>query len=1826
MKLPLAALLAIALALSAPLVAATTIFVDDDAPSDPGPGDPSVSDPLEDGTSAHPFDAIQEGIDGAVDTDTVLVLDGTYTGTGNRAIKVPRRGLTVQSENGPASTVVDAEYAAAGFVFEPQPDPGTNSSLEGFTIQQVSGPGVSSFVSDGTILVRDCIMSDGQTTGIFTTWSNVLLIEDCTIENNGGNGVEAENLTISGCTITGNGGSGIHAQADAITISDCHIEDNADSGVWVGSTNPIAVSGCTIVGNTNDQGGGIRCDGGALVVTDSTIADNHAEGAAGGGIRCYGGAPLEMTGCTLTGNTAQGWGGGLFSNSTVVIVDSIVTANESLGTDPLVCFGGGICTCFGGHLEIRRSVISGNRAGRGGGIACETAAVENCIIAGNEALEVAAIDCDDDLVMTNCTLTENPVDDGAAVSSTTATLTNCILWRNGPKQLEADTITAAYCCVEDGSLLGWYDPATCIDVDPQLDGDHHLSATSPCIDWCPTGPADDVDGEPRPVDVAGVGFDDPPDARTYDIGADERLDTDGDGLPDYWENKHYGDAAGDPDTDGLDNLGEYEHGTDPDNPDTDDDGRTDGEEVTAGTNPAHPDNAEKTYYVNGASGNNTWDGLAPSYDGAHGPKATIQAGIDATLDGWSYIVLVADGTYTGDANRDLSFRGKAITVRSENGPENCIIDCEGLDIDRHRGFVFHFGESEESILSGLSITNAFSPEYGGAILCSDMSSPTIADCTLYDNVAKGGGGIYCFSDSHPTIIDCTIRSNWAAVGGGGVFCEAGSNPTITNCVVEGNDAAEGGGIDCWDHCNPTVTNCTIRGNSAIVFGGGFRCSTDGNPTMTNCILWGNSAPAGHEIALDARSHLTVRYCVVQGGAAEADVDSSSTLDLDGTNIDADPMLTADARLTLHSPCIDWCPTGPALDIDGQARPVDVLLTGFDGERLYDIGADELNDADADDMDDDWEVANGLDPSDPTDATLDADGDWLLNEEEYRFGSDPQDPDSPAFVYVDHHNAGDPAQDGTAAHPYEAIQRAIDAATPPAVVKVLPGDYTENVVMANGVWVVAYGPTQTTIDAGWVGEGVYIEDIGEVLLAGFTVAWGDDYNAIRIVRSSPTIRNCRITVSKHGAGCAESGSPVFINCVFTGNFNVGYWQTGTASATFTNCVIARNQSYGIVPWSGTITMTNTIVYGNGDDLGGEPAAFAVAYCDIGDGDFAGTNGNISANPMFFNFSCANYRLLPNSPCIDAGTSDGAPSLDILGDARWDKPDTPNTGGGALTFYDMGAYEHAQTYIFKEYFVNGATGDDTWDGLTPDWEGGRHGPKRTIQSALYAASSGDTLTVAPYTYTGDGNRDLGTGGKTLVVRSSGGPDVTIIDCGGSEEDEHGGFSLDGWTVMDGFTITNGYKTGGGSGGAICCSGSPTIRNCILVGNTAGLGGAFHSHGGSPVLHDVTISGNYAVYSGGGCSMHGGQLTVDRCTITGNESPTQGGGIYAQGEAFITNCVIADNTGGWDGGGAIAVFGDESDVTMHNCTLVGNSASGPGDGINVDYDGTLALRNCIVWGNSTENVRLGSGTLTINYSDVEGGWPDWSTIGNIDADPMFVDAAGGDYHLGPISPCIDAGDPVSDYSNEPLPNGGRINMGAYGNTAEATCTPGDIDGDGEITLDDLVLVYDGLGTDDPALDINGDGLVTFADLRIVYEHIPEGERDLGGVSTMWAIGYMEPTDPAAQGLDPTENQSQLDNDGDDRTNYEEYVAGTDPTDPASRFEVTAVACDVAFDMETVTVSWSAVPGKSYQLYCAELPGDAAPWQPVDGIYEINGAIATQTVAVDPNAKRLFFKVEVW
>jgi hypothetical protein len=147
--------------------------------------------------------------------------------------------------------------------------------------------------------------------------------------------------------------------------------------------------------------------------------------------------------------------------------------------------------------------------------------------------------------------------------------------------------------------------------------------------------------------------------------------------------------------------------------------------------------------------------------------ARIQDAIDGCTDGDT--VIVRDGTYTGTGNKDLDFAHglplgtRAITVRSENGPENCIIDCE----DSGRGFHFHSNETLASVVDGFTIRNGASPDWAGAILF-EVGGGTIRDCIFTGNRTTTGwaGGAILVRLGEAHVINCTFSGNQANQGGG----------------------------------------------------------------------------------------------------------------------------------------------------------------------------------------------------------------------------------------------------------------------------------------------------------------------------------------------------------------------------------------------------------------------------------------------------------------------------------------------------------------------------------------------------------------------------------------------------------------------------------------------------------------------------------------------------------------------------------------------------------------------------------------------------------------------------------------------------------------------------------------------------------------------------------------------------------------------------------------------------------------------------------------------------------------------------------------------------
>ncbi len=824
MKLLLLSALALAVLVWPMPLSATTIYVDDDAPGDLGPGDPSVSDPIEDGSADHPYDAIQEGIDSAVGGDTVLVLDGTYTGFGNRDLDFLGKAITVQSENGPAATIIDCE----GTDVDPH---------RGFHFH--SGETGTSVV-DGFSIVK------GYMTGAYP--------------NNGGGGI----LCVS--------------------------------------SSPSIIN-CVIARNTAKNGGGIFCyDNSGPTIRDCAVSNNIA--AAGGGTYCsYSSSPL-IEDCRIVGNSASGDGGGIvcFDQSDATIRNCIIKGNTA-GDD-----GGGIACYYSSTVTIMNCMITSNSAGSttgnyGGGIVStedSSVGLSNCAITGNSANEAAGMICTNggDATIANCTFTNNSagVRGGALYclwlhgSETIVTVTNSVLWGDSPQEIFIDsgtvTVTVTYSCVQDDDPddAVIYPGMGNLDDDPLfLSGpahDYYLSQVasgqaidSPCVD---TG--NDTAAN-LGLDILTTRTDQVFDAGTVDIGYHAAVVS-----VIYVDD----DAAGDP-------------------------------------GPGDPTVSD------------------PIEDGsADHPFDAIQEAIYAASH--HDTVIVKDGLYTGIGNRDMDFGGKAITVRSENGPAATIIDCQGTDVDPHRGFHFHSGETADSVLDGFTITNGYvTGDYpyncGGGILCWSYSSPTIPKCIITGCVASAyGGGLFCWNSS-PTISDCKISNNTAGKGGG-IRC-SNSWLTITNSVITGNTAIlYGGGIYAYTGM-PMLTNCLISGNtpygmrcvhSAPIVrnctfshngdGVAIRCwGSDADVVVTNSILWGNGSDPISIGGVPATPVVT--YSNIQGGWAGEG------------NIDLDPLF-------VHGPLHDYYlsqiaagefPDSPCVDAGSDTAAnlgLDELITRTDG--------------------------------------------------------------------------------------------------------------------------------------------------------------------------------------------------------------------------------------------------------------------------------------------------------------------------------------------------------------------------------------------------------------------------------------------------------------------------------------------------------------------------------------------------------------------------------------------------------------------------------------------------------------------------------------------------------------------------------------------------------------------------------------------------------------------------------------------------------------------------------------------------------------------------------
>ena len=496
-------------------------------------------------------------------------------------------------------------------------------------------------------------------------------------------------------------------------------------------------------------------------------------------------------------------------------------------------------------------------------------------------------------------------------------------------------------------------------------------------------------------------------------------------------------------------------------------------------------------------------------------------------------------------------------------------------------------------------------------------------------------------------------------------------------------------------------------------------------------------------------------------------------------------------------------------------------------------------------------------------------------------------------------------------------------------------------------------------------------------------------------SSPEVRRC--TISHNGRA---AGSGIYIREGGRPRISASIVSFGGGSGICAD-------RYSLLP-----SITCCDVYGNeGRDYDGSL------------GDQTGRQGNISEDPLFCDADQDEFTVGDGSPCL--------PGRNIC-----------------LTLIGAhGAGCHTLSLIR----------------VTPEGTG----DAATIADAIEAAVAGDTIMLAPGVFTGPGNRDLLSRGIPLVITSEAGAEGSVIDCGGGGDAYYGfyfGGGEDTSTVLERITIrgagkgailcsggssplirdcvlTENHFIGGWHGGGLTTEtgAAPVVRRCVISGNSASPnGGGIFTKNAFPVIEDCEITGNTVTDSGGGlASFNSSHPVLRRCLISGNTAVDEsGGGVYVvMGNAVLEDCAVIGNTADYGGGG---LFGGTSGIltvtgtliagnssvsigggvysaigmTMSRCTVVDNYTQNYGAGIEVFQGPNNHIDNTIIaFNRHAEGIFTISGNIDIKCSDVfgnEGGNYGGSTADmtgslNISEDPLFCDAAGGDWYLNADSPVL-------------------------------------------------------------------------------------------------------------------------------------------------------------------------------------------------------------------------------
>ena len=346
--------------------------------------------------------------------------------------------------------------------------------------------------------------------------------------------------------------------------------------------------------------------------------------------------------------------------------------------------------------------------------------------------------------------------------------------------------------------------------------------------------------------------------------------------------------------------------------------------------------------------------------------------------------------------------------------------------------------------------------------------------------------------------------------------------------------------------------------------------------------------------------------------------------------------------------------------------------------------------------------------------------------------------------------------------------------------------------------------------------------------------------------------------------------------------------------------------------------------------------------------------------------------------------------------------------------------------------------------------------TIQDAIDFVADDQIIEVAPGTY----NEAINFSGKTIEVRSSGGPEVTVIDATGLNQPAVTVLGSGLGTRLEGFTITGGsHLTSFAQGGGLFAQSDMTVENCIFTNNTAESGGgASVTFGAEVTFESCVFDDNHIAEddfgSGAGAYVNDATAHFSNCTFINNDVPWNGGAVNVNvnGLGNFTNCLFKNNTA-LNVGGAVTVINstadanftgcvfeenvapagggvtvNSADVDFIDCDFIENEAThnaAGGGGLHVQSGAIIVINGCDFIGNSTNHA--GGGVQFFGFSGS-------GSITNSRFRHNDAVVAGGGLHVNGTAPSV-SGTEFCD--NSPGHTLGTF-TDAGGNTFTATCIP--------------------------------------------------------------------------------------------------------------------------------------------------------------------------------------------